>query len=86
MGTTVSAPLHELNFAHNGRRYSCRKESVLTPALGSTPAYKSHWVVEIESLPYLAFDAEDGEDADLLRQKVVLWDYRGRIPGCSPGR
>jgi hypothetical protein len=50
---------------------------------GSAAAIKTHWIVEIESLPYLAFDAKDGEDEDQVRQKVVQWDARGRVPGSG---
>lgn len=80
---SVSTPFNELTFAHRGRKYSCRKESVPVMACGSAAAIKTHWIVEIGSLPFLAFDAKDGEDEDQVRQKVVLWDARGRIPGSG---
>lgn len=80
MDGTVSTSCNELAFAYQGREYLCRKESVPALTCGSIEAVKTHWIVEIESLPFLAFDAKDGEDEDQVRQKVVRWDVRGRIP------
>lgn len=75
--------IDELTFAYQGRKYCCRKESVPVLTCGTVGAIKTHWIVEIGSLPFLAFEADDGEDEDQVRKKVVLWDARGRIPGSS---
>jgi len=79
----VPTPFNELTFAHQGRKYCCRKQSVPALTCGSVATIKTHWIVEIESLPFLAFEANDGEDEDQVRRKVVLWDTRGRIPVSS---
>ena len=60
----MSTPFNELTFTHHDRKYCCRKEYVPTLDGGSAVALKTHWVVEIGSVPFLAFDAEEDEDDD----------------------